>query len=232
MPYIEEQNLHDQFDLKVSNPMVHPVNRLLIRTIIPTFICPSDPAAAQPVMTNRAISHPGINPNEALGLWYPVSMGPTSTDTCVFCPQPKQKWDDPDSYCCQGWNYGTRNPDNNSVGMFGRFPKGFKFSQVSDGLSTTFMLGESLPDQCVYNTAFAPNFPMAGTAIPLNVLNESTLAFGEHVRACGFKSRHTGGAYFAMGDASVQFISETISYRLYNELGTRKGEEVASLAGQ
>jgi prepilin-type N-terminal cleavage/methylation domain-containing protein len=231
MPYIEEQNLHDRFNLKVADPMIAPVNRLLIRTHISTFICPSDPAAQQPIMTGRSISHPGINPDEALGLWYPVSMGPTSTDTCVFCPFPKNSPTAPDSYCCQGWNYGTRNPENNSVGMFGRFPAGFKFSQVTDGLSSTFMVGETLPEQCVYNTAFAPNFPLAGTAIPLNVLNESRLAYGEHVRACGFKSRHPGGAQFAMGDASVQFITEEINYRLYNELGTREGGEVASLAG-
>jgi hypothetical protein len=33
-----------------------------------------------------------------------------------------------------------------------------------------------------------------------------------------------------MGDASVHFISEAIDYRLYNELGTRAGAEIASLS--
>jgi prepilin-type N-terminal cleavage/methylation domain-containing protein len=230
MPHIEEQSLYDKFDLKVANPMIAAVNAPLLKTVISTFICPSDPAAQTPIMTGRSISHPGINPDVALGLWYPACMGPTSTDTCVFCPLPKNSPTDPDSYCCQGWNYGTRNPENNSVGMFGRFPKGFKFSQVTDGLSSTIMLGESLPDQCVYNTAFAPNFPIAGTTIPLNTLNQSTLVYGEHVRACGYKSRHPGGAHLAMGDASVHFISESIDYRLYNELGTRAGAESRSLA--
>ena len=32
-----------------------------------------------------------------------------------------------------------------------------------------------------------------------------------------------------MGDGSVHFISESIDYRLYNELGTRAGNEVVSL---
>jgi hypothetical protein len=32
-----------------------------------------------------------------------------------------------------------------------------------------------------------------------------------------------------MVDASVQFVSESIDYRLYNELGTRAGGEVAEL---
>ena len=47
--------------------------------------------------------------------------------------------------------------------------------------------------------------------------------------ACGFKSRHPGGAMFCMADGSVHFVSEAIDYRLYNELGTRDGGEVASL---
>jgi type II secretory pathway pseudopilin PulG len=230
MPYMEQQSIFAAFDLTVLNTMDNPKNRAIIRQVIPTFICPTDPASQEPVMKGRAISHPSINPDVALGLWYPASMGPTSTDLCVFCPLKKTSANSPDSYCCQGWNYGTQMPENNSTGMFGRFPRGFKFSQCLDGLSATILLGESLPDQCVYNSAFAPNFPLAGTTIPLNMLNESTQAYGEHVRACGYKSWHAGGAQFAMSDASVQFFSENIDYRLYNELGTRNGQEAVSLA--
>jgi len=230
MPHIEQQTLHGRFDLKVNNSMANRNNRELVRTIVSTFVCPSDPAADNPVMTGRAISHPGVNPDQALGLWYPVSMGPTCPDQCVFCPLPKNSPNDPDSYCCQGWNYGTTSPADNAVGMFGRWPKGRKFSEVIDGLASTFMAGETLPDQCVYITAFAPNFPLAGTSIPLNLHSESTLAYGEHVRACGFKSLHPSSAHFLMGDASVQLIDESIDYRIYNELGTRAGQETASLA--
>ena len=45
----------------------------------------------------------------------------------------------------------------------------------------------------------------------------------------GFKSVHPGGAHFAMGDGSVNFINESIDYKLFNELGTKAGGEVASL---
>ena len=34
---------------------------------------------------------------------------------------------------------------------------------------------------------------------------------------------------FCLADGSVHFVSEAIDYRLYNELGTRAGGEVASL---
>jgi prepilin-type processing-associated H-X9-DG protein len=50
-----------------------------------------------------------------------------------------------------------------------------------------------------------------------------------HYKACGFKSRHPGGAQFAMGDGSVHFFSEYIDYKLYNELGTRAGKEPVTI---
>jgi prepilin-type processing-associated H-X9-DG protein len=112
--------------------------------------------------------------------------------------------------------------------MFGRHAKGFKFKHVSDGLSKTFMLGEALPGQCVYQCAHCPNFPIAGTSIPMNTF-ETGLVYGTHVRTCGFKSMHPSGVNFAYGDGSIQFIEESIDYRLYNALGTRAGSEVTSL---
>ena len=42
----------------------------------------------------------------------------------------------------------------------------------------------------------------------------------------GFKSLHPGGANFAMGDGSVQFLNDTIDYRLYNAMGSTAGGEV------
>jgi hypothetical protein len=38
----------------------------------------------------------------------------------------------------------------------------------------------------------------------------------------GFKSRHTGGAQFALSDGSARFISENIDYILYQRLGDRR----------
>jgi hypothetical protein len=40
---------------------------------------------------------------------------------------------------------------------------------------------------------------------------------------------HPGGASFATGDGGVHFLTETIDFQLYQELSTRRGEEVASL---
>lgn len=46
-----------------------------------------------------------------------------------------------------------------SVGMFGQhFSTGFRFKQVPDGLSKTIMNGKPLPEHCIFNSAWSPNF--------------------------------------------------------------------------
>ena len=161
-------------------------------------------------------------------------MGPTHPDNCDFCAAGIG------SYCCQGWNLGTT-PPGSFVGLFGRSHIAVKFRDVRDGLSTTFMLGETIPSHCYHNTAFTRNAPVGGTTIPLNTMAGEEIHWNDnvdphsyaptHSPACGFKSRHSGGANFCMGDGSIQFVSESINYRLYNELGTRAGDEPVQLPG-
>jgi hypothetical protein len=43
-----------------------------------------------------------------------------------------------------------------------------------------------------------------------------------------FRSRHPGGLQFALADASVRFVSESIPLQTYRALATIKGAEVAS----
>ena len=220
LPFMEQQALYDSFDFTRS--MYDEANADAVQVVVPGMICPSDPAGGDPVFDDRD-NLSTTNPSPSLGTWYSASMGPTHPDACPFCPEPRP------SYCCQGNNYGSRSPANNSVGMFGRYPAGFRFDDVRDGLSNTLMLGETLPDQCVYICAYCINFPVSSTSIPLNTFEICDRRGGIHYRACGFKSRHPGGAQFVMGDGSVHFLSEAIDYRLFNELGTRAGNEPVSL---
>ena len=220
LPYLEQQTLYDEFDFTVR--MNHANNADAVRMVVPGVICPSDPAGAEPVFDDRD-NLAGSNPSPSLGTWYSASMGPTHPDACPFCPEPRP------SYCCQGNSFGSTNPENNSVGMFGRYPAGIRFEQVRDGLSNTLMLGETLPDQCVYLCAYCPNFPVSSTSIPLNTFEMCGVKGGIYYRACGFKSRHPSGATFVFGDASVHFLSESIDYRLFNELGTHDGGEAVTL---
>lgn len=236
LPYLEQQAVFDLFDF--TRPVFHSANQRAITTIVSAYICPTDPRSAQPILTERG--NAGVsNPESCLGLWYPVSIGPTHPNKCAFCPDPIPS---PDNYCCQGCNFGSTGKGGgwdtsecsvmtggNAVGMFGRYPIGYSFRDVRDGLSNTIMAGETLPEHCVWNGAYCTNFPLASTEIPLNTIESDEGQPQNWWRVSGYKSLHPGGANFLIGDGSVCFFSTAIDYRLYNNLGTRAGGEAAQV---
>lgn len=227
LPFVEEQGTYDLFDF--TQTLRSPSNSIATQQLVNIYVCPSAEGASNPIFADRADAG-GNNPNPALGLFYPVSMGPTEPDACDFCPAGTSG--SRENYCCQGRNYGTTTLDGergaSSTGMFGRFNDRRRFSQIIDGLSKTLMVGETLPAQCAYGGAFAPNFSLAGTSIPLNTFETCPKPPGCHRRGCGFKSEHEGGANFVMGDNSVHFLSEDVDYRVYNHMGTRAGQDSAA----
>jgi prepilin-type N-terminal cleavage/methylation domain-containing protein len=237
-PYMEMNTLYDSMNAS-GNLRNTPANQNAARNFrLSSWICPSDPAGGTPHM-NRFAAH-NVSPGH--GLWYAASIGPTMMDSCPFCPLGSVP--SANNYCCQGNNFGTNAgngyPTGNSVGMFGRSIKAIKFAEVTDGLSNTFMVGEVMPGHCDFLGLFALNFPVSGTGIPINTMESNVAgAAGAKIfrpagsnwfRVCGFKSMHTGGAQFSMGDGSVHFVSTSIDYRIFNNVGTRSGGEVAQIA--
>jgi prepilin-type N-terminal cleavage/methylation domain-containing protein len=228
-PHIELGNLQDKLDLS-GNFKTTPQNVAVIQQVtkLPAWICPSDPAAAKPVMARHVHN---ITPAHAL--WYPACMGPTHMDQCPYCANttPSES-----NYCCQGWNFGTQAgggfPAGSFFGMFGRTPTAIKLGEVTDGLSNTWMVGETLPAHCKFMGIFSQNFPLSGTSIPLGTMVDRGVGKPgedtEWYRSCGYKSQHRSGANFALGDASVRFVMNGIDYKLYNELGSRAGGEAVS----
>ena len=215
---LEQQNVYDRIDM--TKKLCDPANAEVVKIVIPGLICPSDPASATPLVGGR--TQPDLNPPGSMGLWYPASTGPTSDMACVFCPVGSGNW------CCLGYNFGSNN--GNFAGMFSRWYIGITFDQVSDGLSNTIMVGETLPTHCDYNGAYNSNFPIAATLIPINLMEGAPPGDGSlWYRTCGFKSLHPGGGNFVMGDGSVHFFPEAIDLRLYNELGTCAGGEAVSV---
>ncbi len=226
LPYLEEQSVYDTFRFDLH--MAHPFNRHAVATPIATYQCPSDASGDDAVMGHRCTCCNG-GPLRSHVLWYAASMGPNNDDACIFCAE------GPGSFCCLGASYGS---GGDFSGMFGRHTRTIEFKEVTDGLSKTIMIGETLPKHCFHNTAYGRNFPVAGMSIPLNTMigkegqqdnwDQTTLHNrNSHYQACGFKSEHPGGAFFALGDGSVQFISQSIDYRLYCALGSRSGNEVS-----
>ncbi len=225
LPYLELQSLFDRFNFEV--PIWHADNVEAVQVVIATYICPSDGSSDDPLLGGR-IQTGDNNPGKSMGLWYPASMGPTRDGWypgafCVYCPEGVG------SYCCADTSTLGKGVDA-GAGLFGRGPTAVCFAKVRDGLSNTLMVGESIPSQCAFNGAYNHNFPVAGTTIPLNTFEGSTEGVPDQwYTACGFKSRHPGGANFLLADGSVHFLSDSIDYKLYNELGSRSGGEVVTL---
>ena len=257
-PYIEEQALYDKFDkTRISSD---PVNADVVATPLPWLVCPSDGEKIQasgvdpPGMHNDGGSGV-VNPKNSpvMGLWYPVSMGPTQMDSCPFCDGSGSQA----NMCCQGSSFGgsaVALPNDpigpigtfpSFAGLFGRYEKGIAMKTATDGLTHVIMAGETIPEQCRYICAHCPNFPIASTNIPLNkflhfpdsVTTSGTSQmfdpdhpdYGGYAQACGYKSHHPGGAHLLMADGSVQFVNESIDFTVYYVLGARKSGVVKQI---
>lgn len=226
LPYVEENSTYQSFKgLQLAMPSL--ANKAAWQTVLSGFICPSDPDNSNPLLGGRN-NDPSNNPYDgttntgSMGLWYPASMGPNNDRGCDFCPSSGNG-----IWCCIG--VGPNGFTENDIGMFRRHYQPIRFRQVTDGLTNTFMLGETLPSQCRFNGAYNANYPLVSITVPINIL-ENDNGVDKYWRTCGYKSRHAGGgADFTMGDGSVHFVSETIDYRVYCGLGTRAGGETVSV---
>jgi prepilin-type N-terminal cleavage/methylation domain-containing protein/prepilin-type processing-associated H-X9-DG protein len=230
LSFMEEQQAYDQF--RFDLPMTDAKNAKARSQVVRTLLCPTDPGASDPINTKHHASTkvPNVSRTSYFG-----SLGPAHVDSCADCPVtiPGNT-----NYCCRlSWSFGSLPNASPLVkagqfpGLLARWPRGIKFRQITDGLSSTFLVGETVSTDCGFNGAFVNNFCVTSTAISLNILesdkgDNSALAIS---RACGFKSQHPGGAHFVLADGSVHFISEAIDYRLYNQLGTRDGGEIVSV---
>jgi prepilin-type N-terminal cleavage/methylation domain-containing protein/prepilin-type processing-associated H-X9-DG protein len=200
------------------------------------YRCPSEP------------NFPKIN--ESNVYWssnYVASVGPQcATGPCGY--DPHQRYCDPTNQWGFGglpggideWGY-TWSPDHGNAweghnirGCFNRLGAEITFSGVSDGMSNTIFIGEALlaehdhlqwPNWGHFNGGAAHS----STIIPINYKIDRTAGWcspadrfrGNWNVSWGFKSKHTGGAQFLMGDGSVRFIRDTIDHKAYQLLGCR-----------
>ena len=120
------------------------------------------------------------------------------------------------------------------------------FKDITDGSSNTMMIAETREERSsvwIDGTSAAvaarwfnplagpPGFAGNSSSINYKVYFDPAM-FGDPTEAGSIKSdygpssQHVGGAHHLMGDGSVRFISENISFTTYDALATRAGGEV------
>ena len=188
-----------------------------IATQIPTFLCPSDIALQGP-RTNAADLSGNIGQTNYKG----VSGANWAWGNAAWNP-----------------GYQSSAPDQNGLangnGMFYRGDGRNKVTLVSvnDGLSNTLMIGEDIPSMNQWCSWPYSNNAVGTCAIKLNNGLKSTdpgyNSPGDWPNVYSFRSRHTGGANFAMGDGSVRFLRDSIDINQYRFASTTRGGEVINL---
>jgi len=217
LPYMEQDNLYKQINPRanVFNSVHGVMSGNTAINSSPKYIrCPSDDWD-QKATTSSYIG--SLGPQCAIG-------------PCGFDPHQQ--------YCMTsiGWGY-TTSPDHGNDwsasgirGMFNRLGATITMASVTDGLSNTILVGESLPrmhDHLQQNIwwHFNGGTSHASTIVPINYRSDNYASCTTSPQnwniSFGFKSNHTGGANFLLGDGSVRFISQSIEHRTYQLLGCR-----------
>ncbi len=226
LPFLEQQALHDQFQslggfsggFSVNKGMRRPEVRPLLKTILPVLGCPSDGFSRELSEVQRGYNTPVATPISVSVTSYKGVAG----DTAILGAMNTL------------WNgdWGATPDCHDRLGCTGvlwrnSFFIPVKLKTVTDGLSNTFVVGESVAEIDPHSAAFYSDGDWASCSQQLNYIPTTATPDWWEVR--GFRSRHPGGVTFAMLDASVHFLNEGIDHKLYRALSTRNREEVASV---
>lgn len=207
LPYMELSNIYEAYDLRTDSvdDAVYPGTSTRIgSTQVEQYICPSD--------SQDEFTWPMHN--------YAVSRGPTGLLSNPACA------------CDHPWTDLAQAPSDDLreyAGPFTRVGTQTKARQVTDGLSNTIFAGEVRPScsQHVQNGWAKSNNGngYCSTLIPINYDSCDANNADPCRRPCnwntevGFKSSHQGGAFFLLGDGSVNFLPEVIDHAVYQNLG-------------
>lgn len=208
LPYLEEVALWDRIDQRIDN--FQTPNLPIIQQNLSAVLCPADADAATPL-------------TRADDAWN-IPLGLTNYAVCVG-----------DHH--NGYDLGNGhdpvwcnfvNSAQTVRGIMCRYAWSARFREITDGLSRTFFLGEVVPKWCSWQDWGHQSF--STTAYPINHRNLEfalgQLSPGDPEYSIAFRSLHSGGAYFLLGDQSVSFVSEEIDPVIYRALASRAGGEL------
>lgn len=205
LPQLDLATMYTVYNFNL--PHTNAANQQVVSQRIPTYLCPS-------AVIRRQVPISGCDTNNRAPGTYAGSSGSL----------------DP---------WGTRTSGTPNNGLIVNLDSGpIRFRDCTDGLSSTLMFGESAWNFPDYTFTSGPclgqvryGFTYWSSPYPLSTLFSTQGPFnpkrleGDSTRLASFRSDHTGGAHFALGDGSVRFVSENIDHTLLSSLATRAGGE-------
>jgi prepilin-type N-terminal cleavage/methylation domain-containing protein len=247
MPYYGETILYDRFDEFMRTGSSFAYDFPDCATVIPTLMCPSDPA--NPKFLTFTSGGPGV-------------VGPPASLDGKGASQGFHG----NYVACAGSNYFNPGPATfgnpsykNSAKLDGIFFAISKISakDITDGMSHTALLSEVIltPDEkdddergryydsVSGGTQFTTKYP-PNTSVPdrMNWISKNPVpnapgewcAGGECSPAenqfVSARSYHTGGVNFVTADGAVHFLTDSIDPVLYTGFGSRNGSEAGGIA--
>jgi prepilin-type N-terminal cleavage/methylation domain-containing protein/prepilin-type processing-associated H-X9-DG protein len=226
LPYIEQQNLFSQLTLGGLQSL--PNNKLVASTVIKTYRCPSDGLTPNGMLTGASDSGgtvAGTNYKANSGAYWvwtvvnlnnvrwPDGQAPNSpSNSLLYC----------DGLMCSN-SYGSTPSSANPGGMGPVIRNTMRMSNITDGTSNSFAIGEAIPAWSVWSWWYNQNAAVATCGIPLNYrrgVDKLEQYTSQWQRNYSFYSLHPSGGNFAMCDASVRFIPDNIDTVSYRALAT------------
>jgi len=246
LPFVEQDVIYKQFNFDAT--LYGAPNSALIQTPLKVFMCPSSPSDGKiysfPVPANVLPGVPG-GTLTASRSDYTAITGVRNWNQLV-APTPAET-DLQDI----GQRHGVLHGTTQEPAIASSFSPRMRITDITDGTTNTFLVGELAGRPDVYNAArqvIAQGVnPGAGWGDPFNGehwpngtsqdgnLVGSSVPVGTCLINCsnlqsrGMYSFHTGGANFLMTDGSVRFVSQNTSPRvLVFMMTSQRGETVPS----
>lgn len=209
LPFIEQDNIYIQGGIGTKTLQQSGVcaERIVV------YLCPSDTAYYEKPRTDAgnlpgfAVGHTNYKGVSGANWGYDGTQG----------------FDYPTPYRNKGAN-GSFDGMNQGDGVFYRMDYQYrrKLSDIKDGLSNTFMIGEDVPEKNRWCSWPYASHTYGTCAIPPNYNGSNPMNWYD---THSFRSSHPGGLQFGMADGSVQFIKSDISLSVYRGLSTINGKE-------
>jgi prepilin-type N-terminal cleavage/methylation domain-containing protein/prepilin-type processing-associated H-X9-DG protein len=211
LPFVDQAPLFDQ---GVSNNQTIAASPDVYGSPLELFFCPADTAASIGFRTGTA----DLDGTKGPQLTAALSNYKGVTGQC---------W---------SWGLWVNQPSDNCDGLVrgdGIFSRAdyyyllfLRLTDITDGVSSTLMLGEDIPSYDSHVAWFYANGALGTCAIPPNY-NQGSGNAKNWPDVYSFRSRHPGGLNFAFADGSVQYINQDIPLPTYRNLATRSSSSGA-----